>query len=63
MLPVDIDEAFTTEQHQRIYSVCRLIAQEKDHASFMRLVAELNDLLELTEISTVRKTTQKQSVC
>jgi hypothetical protein len=35
----------TTDGYERMLVLCKRIAVEKDHAKFIRLVTELNDLL------------------
>ena len=39
----------TPEERERMYSLCRQIAEEKSPPEFLRLVEELNDLLERKE--------------
>ena len=39
----------TSEERERMYALCEQIITEKDHAKFLRLIEELNDLLERKE--------------
>lgn len=34
------------EDRERMYQLCGLIEKERDHARFLQLIRELNDLLE-----------------
>lgn len=36
----------TKEERERMFILCEQIAIEKDHATFLKLVKELNDLME-----------------
>jgi hypothetical protein len=38
-----------TDERERMYQLCAMIEKEKDHAKFLRLIQELNQLLEHTE--------------
>lgn len=44
----------TPAERQRMQTLCEQIATEKDHATFVQLVQELNDLLEHKEQRLVR---------
>jgi hypothetical protein len=37
------------EERERMYELCALIEQERDHHRFLQLINELNDLLERKE--------------
>jgi hypothetical protein len=37
------------EERERMYQLCALIEKEKDHARFLQLINELNELLERKE--------------
>jgi hypothetical protein len=37
------------EERDRMYELCALIEQQKDHVRFQQLINELNELLELRE--------------
>lgn len=39
----------TPEERERMNALCNQIATEKDHDKFMKLVLELNDLLDRKE--------------
>lgn len=39
----------TTEERQRMYQLCAMIETEKDRDRFLRLIEELNQLLENKE--------------
>ena len=39
----------TAEERERMSTLCSQIAAEKEHAEFLSLVKELNDLLERTD--------------
>jgi hypothetical protein len=39
----------TPEEREQMDRLCQQIKEENDHASFMQLIAELNDLLERKE--------------
>jgi len=41
--------AMTDEERERLHQLCSLIEAEKDHAKFLRLIRELNELLARTE--------------
>ena len=36
----------TPEERERMYVLCARIAEEKDHTKILKLIGELNDLLE-----------------
>ena len=44
------------EERERMYELCALIEKEKDHHAFLRLINELNDLLERKEQTLTEKT-------
>jgi hypothetical protein len=37
------------DERERMYQLCQLIEVEKDHARFLELIRELNELLERKE--------------
>jgi hypothetical protein len=39
----------TAEERERMYALCAQIEKERDHGRFLRLVQELNNLLERKE--------------
>ena len=38
-----------SEERERMYQLCALIEKEQDHHRFLRLIEELNELLERQE--------------
>ena len=38
-----------TDERERMYQLCAMIEKEKDRAKFLRLIQELNQLLEHAE--------------
>ena len=38
-----------TDERERMYQLCALIEKEKDHYRFLKLIEELNELLERQE--------------
>lgn len=44
-LPQGDRTAMTPEERERMMYLCQLIQEEQDHAKFMDLILELNDLL------------------
>jgi hypothetical protein len=44
-----------SEERERMYELCALIEKEKDHTRFLKLINELNDLLERKEQSLTDK--------
>ena len=43
------------EERERMYELCALIEKEKDHHQFLKLINELNDLLERKEQTLTEK--------
>lgn len=37
------------DERERMYYLCAMIEKERDHARFLQLIRELNDLLERNE--------------
>ncbi len=48
------------EERERMYQLCALIEKEKDHSRFLKLINELNELLERKEQQLEDKKEDKQ---
>ena len=44
-----ISSRMKPEERERMYQLCALIEKEKDHSRFLKLINELNELLERKE--------------